>query len=218
MLLKSGVTTLLLASAMTISNAFADDHTISMLTDTCVACHGDQGNSVGPAIPNIAGLSPNYFMGAMLAYKYEDEETLEEVIDSDIDFEYVYIFERYSTIMGRIAKGYSDEEIKLMATYFSEQAPHRPSQEFASASAASGKKLHKKYCEKCHENEGRSAIDDTGVLAGQWKPYFLYTMSDYTNGNRDMPKKMKRKLDEVTEKFGQEGIEQLADYYASITD
>ena len=67
--------------------SLADNSQITMLTNTCVACHGNQGNSTGPAIPNIAGLSPIYFMGAMLAYKYEDEDELEAVIDADIDFE-----------------------------------------------------------------------------------------------------------------------------------
>ena len=27
------------------------------------------------------------------------------------------------------------------------------------------------------------------VLAGQWKPYFMYTMHDFINGDRAMPKK-----------------------------
>lgn len=198
--------------------SFADNSQITMLTNTCVACHGNQGNSTGPAIPNIAGLSPIYFMGAMLAYKYEDEDELEAVIDADIDFEDVEVFTRYSTIMGRLAKGYTEEEIKLMADYFSTQEVVRPTQTVDVAFAKEGKKLHKKYCEKCHENEGRSADDDTGVLAGQWQPYFLYSMHDFNSGERGMPKKMKKTLDEISETVGITGFEQLAHYYASIQD
>jgi sulfide dehydrogenase cytochrome subunit len=194
------------------------DPNTTMLTNTCVACHGNAGNSTGPAIPNIAGLSPIYFMGAMLAYKYDDEDQLEEVIDGDLDFEDVEAFSRYSTIMGRIAKGYTEEEIKLMAEYFSEQEVVRPTQTVDADMAAAGKKLHKKHCEKCHENEGRSAEDDTGVLAGQWAPYFLYSMHDFSNGERAMPKKMKKTLDNISSTVGHAGIEQLAHYYASIQD
>lgn len=208
----------LLLGAMFCQTSVAENSQITMLTNTCVACHGQQGNSTGPAIPNIAGLSPIYFMGAMLAYKYEDEEQLEEVIDADIDFEDVEVFPRYSTIMGRLAKGYSDEEIKLMAEYFSIQEVARPSQTVDVAMASEGKKLHNKYCEKCHENEGRSAEDDTGVLAGQWQPYFLYSMHDFNSGERAMPKKMKKTLDQISETVGHKGIEQLAHYYASIQD
>ncbi len=213
------VTGLLLMGALLHNSAIADHGSANMLTDTCVACHGGEGNSTGPAIPNLAGISPNYMMGAMLAFKYDDDEDkLESVIDADADFEDVEAFPRYSTIMGRIAKGYTEEEIKLIAEHFSSEAQSLPAQKFDAAKAGKGKKLHKKYCEKCHEDEGRSAEDDTGVLAGQWKPYFLYSMQDYVNGDRAMPKKMKKKLDEITESVGHEGIEQLADYYASISE
>ena len=212
------VTGLLLMGALLQSNAIADQGAASMITNTCVACHGDDGQSVGPAIPSLASMSPNYLMGAMLAYKYDDADELEAVIDGDADFEDVEAFPRYSTIMGRIAKGYSEEEIKLIGNYFSNQSIHLPTQEIDAASAAEGKKLHEKYCEKCHEDEGKYAEDDTGVLAGQWKPYFAYTMSDFANGNRAMPKKMKNKLEEMTESVGHDGIEQLADYYASISE
>lgn len=219
MQIRIKVTSALLISALFSYSAIADGHGTNMLTDTCVACHGGDGNSVGPAIPNLAGISPNYMMGAMLAYKYDDDdEKLEEVIDSDPDFEDVEVFPRYSTIMGRIAKGYTEEEIKQIAEYFSKETPVFPTQSFDADKAKAGKKLHEKYCEKCHEDGGRSAEDDAGVLAGQWVPYFSYTMTDFMNGERAMPKKMKKKLEELSESVGHDGIEQLADYYASITE
>ena len=65
--------------------------TATMLADTCVGCHGPEGSSVGPAIPSIAGMSAEYFNTVMKEYK-----------DGT----------RYGTIMNRIAKGYSDEEIE----------------------------------------------------------------------------------------------------------
>lgn len=198
--------------------ASAENSAVTMLTDTCVACHGEQGNSVGPAIPNLSGMSPNYMMAAMLAYKYDDEDELEEIIDSDPDFEDVEIFPRYSTIMGRIAKGYTEQEIKMIADHFSQLTPKFPTQSFDSDLASAGQELHELHCEKCHENEGRSAEDDTGILAGQWKPYFFYTMHDFISGERAMPKKMKKELDEIAEAVGDDGIKQLAEYYASITE
>ncbi len=212
------VTGLLLMGALLHGNAIADQGEASMITNTCVACHGDDGQSVGPAIPSLASMSPNYLMGAMLAYKYDDEDKLEEVIAGDADFEDVEAFPRYSTIMGRIAKGYTEDEIKLISGYFSKQTIYLPAQEVDAASAAAGKKLHEQYCEKCHEDEGKYAEDDTGVLAGQWKPYFIYSMRDFANGDRAMPKKMKNKLNEMTESVGQDGIEQLANYYSSISE
>ena len=220
MKIKIKVVGLLLMSSVLSSFVLADDgHSTDMLVNTCVACHGEGGNSVGPAIPNIAGVSPNYFMAAMLAYKYDDDEDqLELVIEEDPDFEDVEAFPRFSTIMGRIAKGYSEDEIKQMAEYFSAQELILPRQAFDTLAAEKGKKLHNKHCDKCHENEGRSAEDDTGVLAGQWIPYFMYTMTDFRDKHRDMPKKMKKEVEDIEEDVGDEGFQQLADYYASIQD
>ena len=218
MTIKIKAVAVLILCTLFCSSIYADQAKESMLVNPCAACHGIEGNSVGPAIPSLAGLSPNYFMGAMLAYKYDDEDELESVIEGDEDFIDVEAFPRFSTIMSRLAKGYTEEEIKIMAAYFSNQTVLRPQQEFDQSMAAAGKKLHDKHCEKCHENEGRLAEDDTGVLAGQWKPYFLYTMSDYIEGHRAMPKKMKKQVTEITESIGHEGIEKLAAYYASITD
>jgi len=215
---KIKVAGLLLISSILFSYAIADEHSTAMLVNTCVACHGENGNSTGPAIPNIAGVSPNYFLAAMLAYKYDDEDELETVIEADEDFIDVEAFPRFSTIMGRIAKGYSDEDFKQMAKYFSEQELVLPRQAFDTLAAEKGEKLHVKHCDKCHEDEGRSAEDDTGVLAGQWIPYFMYTMTDFQDKHRGMPKKMKKQVDEVVEALGDEGMQQLADYYASIQD
>ena len=61
------------------------DNETNMLTGTCIVCHGDSGASAGPAIPNLSSMSPNYLMGAMLAYKYEkkDEKSEENKQNSD---------------------------------------------------------------------------------------------------------------------------------------
>ncbi len=79
----------------------------------------------------------------------------------------------------------------------------------------SGAKLHKKYCEKCHEDNGRSSEDDAGILAGQWMPYLRYTLTDYTSGNREMTKKMKKKVEALQKKEGDKGFEDLMHFYSS---
>jgi len=172
----------------------AETATASMLSNTCAGCHGTNGSSVGPASPSIAGISNDYFIETMQAYKKG---------------------ERPATIMTRIAKGYSDEEIKLMAGFFSKQKFVRYEQKFDSKQAKVGKKLHKKYCNKCHEDSGRSAEDDAGILAGQWAPYLHYTMDDFNNGSREMEKKMKKKLKQLRKAEGDKGIDALIHFYAS---
>ncbi|RTZ74467.1 MAG: cytochrome c4 [Gammaproteobacteria bacterium] len=167
----------------------------SMLANTCFGCHGPGGNSNGPATPTLAGASAEYFEEVMEAYQSGD---------------------RRATIMDRIAKGYTKEEIKLLAGYFSKQkfVPAK-GQKFDPKKAKKGAKLHDKYCEKCHADGGSSPEDDSGILAGQWRPYLKYTLDDILAGKSEMPKKMMKKLKKLHKKKGDAGIEALLNYYAS---
>jgi sulfide dehydrogenase cytochrome subunit len=162
----------------------------SMLADTCAGCHGTDGSSVGPASPSIAGMSAAYFTETMAAFKSG---------------------ERPSTIMQRIAKGYTDEEIELMAGFFANKPMVRLPQKTDAAKVAKGEELYDDACETCHSENGTAADDDSGILAGQWLPYLTYTMQDFTSGAREMPKKMKKKV----EKLDEAQIEALLQFFAS---
>ena len=184
----------LLACGFALSGAeFADTPSAEMLANTCAGCHGTSGVSTGPATPTLAGISTEYFTEAMEEYK---EGT------------------RPSTIMTRIAKGYSKEEFSLMAGYFSEQKFKAGMQEYDDKLAAKGQKLHDKYCEKCHAEGGSSAEDDAGILAGQWTPYLAWTLADYHSGDREATKKMAKQLKKMKKKTGDEGTTQILNYYA----
>jgi sulfide dehydrogenase cytochrome subunit len=167
----------------------------TMIADTCAGCHGTDGSSKGPATPTIAGLSPDYIVEVMEGFK-----------SGEIP----------STIMGRIAKGYSTDEFKQMAEFFSKKTFTAASgQESDEAMAKKGAKLHDKYCEKCHAEGGTSAEDDAGILAGQWKPYLTWALADFHSGAREMPKKMKKKMKKLMKKEGDDGIKALIEFYSS---
>ncbi|WP_198003254.1 c-type cytochrome [Alkalilimnicola ehrlichii MLHE-1] len=81
----------------------ADDDAVQLrhkelLASTCFACHGVEGRR-GEEVPALAGESFRVLRAQLLAFR-EDE-----VPDT--------------TVMNRIAKGYSDEEIEALARYFS---------------------------------------------------------------------------------------------------
>ena len=102
-----------------------------MLAETCAGCHGTDGASVGPASPTIGGMNAEYFVEIMEGFR-----------DDSI----------YSTVMGRIAKGYSDEEIAAMAGFFAGR-PYVPAkQEFDAKLADKGAK--------------QAMLDDPHLLAG----------------------------------------------------
>jgi sulfide dehydrogenase cytochrome subunit len=144
----------------------------AMLAGQCTGCHGDGGASLGPASPTIGGINQEYFLETMAAFKSG---------------------KRHSTVMGRIAKGYTDDEIKAMAGYFAKQKWVTRAQKTDPAKVSKGAGLHKKNCEKCHEENGKIS-EDGGVLAGQWLPYLVNQMEDYTSGKTKMPEKMDTKV------------------------
>lgn len=71
------------------------------LAASCAACHGTNGNSKGGA-PLIAGMERNFFITQMKNMKSGTRPT---------------------TVMGKHAKGYSDDEIAKLADFYSTQKP-----------------------------------------------------------------------------------------------
>ena len=166
----------------------------SMLANTCAGCHGTNGASQGPASPTIGGLSPDYFI-----------EMMEGFASGDIP----------STIMGRIAKGYTEDEIKVMADFYASKPFIAAKQNFDASLVKQGAKLHDKYCEKCHADGATSAEDDSGIMAGQWTEYLQIQMADFQAGDPKPPKKMKKQMEKMLDKEGSAGITALINYYAS---
>lgn len=163
------------------------------LSYTCAGCHGTNGASTGPATPSLAGMSEIYISDTMAVYKAG---------------------ERNSTIMTRIAKGYSEEDFAKMGKFFAAQK-RVPAKQSGGSMAKKGAKIHDKYCEKCHSEIGTVADDDSGFLAGQWKPYLNYSFADIMDGSHDTGKKMIKKVKQAHKKYGDDMIPALLDYYAS---
>ena len=69
------------------------------LAATCANCHGTNGQARGDLKP-LAGMNAQTIVAAMAGYKSGDVP---------------------ATIMHQIAKGYTDEQIKLVAAYFAAQ-------------------------------------------------------------------------------------------------
>jgi len=92
----------LLGAAFLQMSAFAADKGM-VLALSCASCHGTNGASPG-SIPKIQGRTADYIEKAMLQFKAG---------------------ERPATVMNRIAKGYTDEEIKLLSAYLGKFAPSK---------------------------------------------------------------------------------------------
>ncbi len=111
-LARAGVTlaSLLMAAAMmtaaltaTSSARAADAQALYVqgLAATCANCHGTQGKAIRDAVlPGLAGMKPEYLTEQMQAFRSGT---------------------RPATIMHQIAKGYTDEQLRLLADYFASQ-------------------------------------------------------------------------------------------------
>ena len=188
---------LILASGLMLSTttwAANDGGSLTMLVGNCIACHGPNGSSLGPATPTISGSDDETFLEAMMAYKND---------------------ERPSTIMGRIAKGYSEADFEQMANYFSNQSFVRQKQAFDPAKAQKGQEYHERYCHKCHEDGGYVDEDGSAILAGQWMPYLQFSLTDFRAGHREMSKKMKQRLNKMVKREGEQSLEAMVHFYGS---
>ena len=91
-----------LAASLTAAPAWAqaqDAHLARNLAATCATCHGTNGNARGDMRP-LAGVSAQKTLAAIADYKSGAQP---------------------ATVMHQIAKGYTDEQLQLIANWFAAQ-------------------------------------------------------------------------------------------------
>ena len=94
---------LALATSTVFAQAPALPANAGYLTSNCANCHGTTGNAKG-AMPSLAGQQKTYIVDQMKAFR-----------DG----------KRSATIMHQLAKGYTDQQVELIADHFSRQKPAR---------------------------------------------------------------------------------------------
>ncbi len=162
------------ASALLIAaSAVAAAPNAAMISNACAGCHGTNGGSAGPSMPSLASQSKAAIVDAMKKFKSGA---------------------RPATVMGRLAKGYSDADFEAMGEFFSKQKFHATAQATDPAKVKRGAELQDANCGRCHLDEGKEGKDDTPVMASQWLPYLTIQMDMYLAGTRKMPEKMAEKV------------------------
>lgn len=174
------------------------------LAEACAECHGKNGASTEPEVPVISGLSEGYIVENMKAYRDKKRACPDVKYPAGPK-------KGQASDMCKIAKDLSDADVKAVAQHFAAHKFVAAKQQFDSARAKQGEKVHELNCEKCHSEGGRVSDEDSGILAGQWKPYLVHTFKEFKDGKRAMPKKMKPKM----EKLKPADVEALIEYYAS---
>lgn len=165
--------------------------TAAMLSNACAGCHGTYGGSAGPSMPSLAGQSKESIVDAMKKFKSG---------------------ERPSSIMGRLAKGYSDAEIIAMGDFFATQKLHATVQTLDKAKIAKGASLQEANCGRCHLEDGKEGKDAAPPMASQWLPYLQIQMADYLSGKRKMSEQKAEKMKPMSK----EDLDALLHFYASV--
>lgn len=121
---------------------------------------------------------------------------------------------RDSTIMRRIARGYTGSELRRIARYFAQRPWINPNSGGDAGQLSRGRRLHETLCKECHEDMGRYQDKDVPRLAGQRPEYLLTQMVLYREGvgNLPQPTEMAEKLAET----GPGDLQALSLFYADV--
>ncbi|MGH8284572.1 MAG: c-type cytochrome [Steroidobacteraceae bacterium] len=160
---------------------------------TCVACHGERGASPQfPQYPILAGQHYYYLYLQLRDFK------------SGV---------RKNELMAPFVQTLEADQMKLIATYFSQQSWPAVGHAADPAKVAVARAaIDSGECVSCHLGDFRGA---SGVprLAGQHPEYLTKTMLDFKGRARNnAPDK-----GALLATFSEKDIESLADYFASIT-
>lgn len=141
------------------------------LTATCVACHGEDGNSLAGSFPSIAGQQNKYLLKQM------------REIQSGV---------RAAPLMAGQLDAMSDQDLQDMAAFYAEQtakggAAKAELVELGETVYRTGvKRKGIAACTACHQPDG-SGMDGAAFpgLAGQWPEYTVSQLKAFRDGSRD---------------------------------
>ncbi|MEE8343323.1 MAG: cytochrome c [Gammaproteobacteria bacterium] len=191
----------LLLVSVGISHAAGDIEAGRKKGSECNACHGKDGEGMSP-VPPLAGLSVEYFIRQMNAYKAGGRE---------------------HEMMQMFALQTNDEDTANLAAYYASMStPCGP--EFAvSAQTDAGPKAGDigkgkgkaaeggvSSCNGCHGLHGRGDPENPRV-AGMAEEYFIHQMNAFKSGEREH-----LMMQVVVQKLSDQDMVDLAAYYASL--
>jgi sulfide dehydrogenase cytochrome subunit len=165
----------------------------------CEGCHGKDGISTTPDVPSVAGFSQEGFLNTIEVFGENERIAIEFHRPGEPE-----------TIMNEIAQSLSDEDAEELASYFSSLQFKAAHQDADPEKASRGAILHKKSCERCHTDNGKHAVEDAAILAGQWTPYLNRQFDNTLLKTRLVPKSMYRRI----KRLSPEDIDALLNFYA----
>jgi len=157
----------------------------------CAYCHGTDGNSSKPDIPNLAGQNPTYLLDQI--QRFADGRRHD-----------------YTKVMQQLAAQLSDDEKLALVLYYASMPVRHASDDLKLAQK--GMPLYVGSCQACHGGDGHG-IAGYARLAGQQPVYVAQTLKNYRDGK---DRRLSHEMSTVTKGLTDSQIEALAAYIANL--
>ena len=156
----------------------------------CFNCHGDNGNSNIPEVPNLAEQNPRYILNQIDAFLSGT---------------------RKDAFMQGLMKLLTERERAGVALFFASQKVI-PASSTPGPLATTGEQLFKTYCARCHHEDARGG-ERFPRLAGQQPEYLKINLNRYLTMSdvRYSPE-----MNNAVHQLGQANIPAITDYLSSL--
>ena len=165
----------------------------------CSNCHGKDGNSIQPGVPNLASQNPTYLLQQIDRFATG---------------------KRKNFVMNALAASFTMDDKINLAIYFSSQKLR--AEKYDSVRAAHGKRIFESVCYLCHGLDGKGGAEKGFArIAGQRPSYVVLNLTRFRAVARhDVPSddvvRQSPRMEQVTQNLSDQDIEDLANYVASL--
>jgi len=189
--MRAIVTAILVVVCALAANARAE--TFEERLATCLACHGEKGQSETSEVPSLAGMPANFTLIQLFLFRQGT---------------------RKIEIMNDLAKGMTDDDLRKFSDYFATLPPPKPPEGTADPAIATRAQavIAANHCGSCH-NPDFSGREQMPRLAAQREDYLLKAMRDYKAAQRPG---YDATMDEVIRPVSDADIVDLAHYLSHV--
>lgn len=173
----------------------------TIASTVCIACHGEDGNSVVPTFPKIAGLQESYIVKQLRDFRSGS---------------------RKSNVMAPVAAALKPEDIAPLAAYYSSRKM-KPGEPGNKKAAGFGKMVYLDgneesgvpACIGCHQPQGVGHLIYPRI-GGQHVPYVTQQMKNFASGDRSND--FGRFMHSIARRMNEEEIQSVAEYLVGLDE
>jgi len=163
----------------------------------CSVCHGKDGNSVKPEVPNLAGQNTVYLLDQINKFANGG---------------------RKNYVMNSLAKSFSDDDKINLAIFYNSMLVKPVTVD--NTQAGQGKTIYIKQCVTCHGEKGEGSAHFARI-AGQQTVYIIGTLTQFRNNantatDSQTAKRSSTIMEPIVRNLSDRDIKALAAYVAQL--